>query len=49
MRTSDGNTSGSGASPEFEWMEVQPGYEIGVLERVERFLSELESILNAHQ
>jgi tRNA dimethylallyltransferase len=35
--------------PDFEWVEVQPGYEIGVLERVERYLSKLESTLNPHQ
>jgi tRNA dimethylallyltransferase len=28
--------------PDFEWVEVEPGYEAAVLERVERYLSDLE-------
>jgi tRNA dimethylallyltransferase len=29
--------------PDFEWVEVEPGYETGVLERVERYLDDLAS------
>ncbi len=31
--------------PEFEWIEVTPGYEDGVVQRVEKFLSDLETAL----